>query len=867
MATYSKINCTMPLPTRSRCLVRAAAAAVVLLTFLSTPRLAAQTPSGGFSGTNLPSPEVAKELLRTRPDLAQQLRQRIGASGLSPTQVRARLRAAGYPENLLDDYLAGGDTTGVNGQLAPRTLDAVRALGIVDAQEVDSRREADSLRLFGDSTTVAADSARADSLRADSLRAGNAQQARQPLRIFGADVFRRASNRFEPAQAGPVDASYRLGPGDELVLILTGDVEQSYELPVTREGFIVIPQAGQLYAANLTLAQLEELLYSRLGRVYSGIRRGANARTRFQLSLSKIKKVQVFVLGEVSRPGAYQISGVGSGLTALYAAGGPTDNGSFRRVDVRRGSKLVDSLDLYDYLLAGTSAADAQLQSGDVLFVPVHGAQVKITGSVVRPAIYEMRPTETLRDLLRDAGGFEAGAVRQRVQIHRIAAANPSGDLSHSRVVLEIGADQFADGIVPAVALSGGDSVVVFKLPARSRGFVTVRGDVWAEGVVGLEPGMKLSEAVRRAGGVKPDVYLDQILISRLRPDSTRIQLRSAFADSTGRVVNDLVLQEDDDVRIFSISGFRNTPFVVVTGAVRRPGRLPYRQGMTARDAILLASGLSDDASLIDAEVARLPAERALGVIAQTVPLPLDSTYLFDRGRYGGYAGAPGLSAQASGAPDVVLRPYDNVLIRRAVAFELPRTVRLTGEVQRPGPYPLTSKTERLADVIARAGGLRPTAYPGGIEFFRGQGPARRIGIDLPALLKEPHHRDNIILAAGDSIHIPEFNPIVEVVGAVNAPGGVSYIPNGDIDDYVNAAGGYSRKGDRSRAYVTQPDGKTSSVERRFLLADSKPNPRPGALVFVPEKDAVQASNLPAILGVAAQLLAALVTIIVVARK
>ena len=201
----------------------------------------------------------------------------------------------------------------------------------------------------------------------------------------------------------------------------------------------MIPQVGQVYVANLTLGQLEDQLYARLGRVYSGVRRSPNARTKFQLSIARLRNIQVYVAGDVVRPGAYQISGAGTVLTALYAAGGPTTNGSFRRVEMRRGGELVDSVDVYDYLLAGINPTDVRLQTGDVVFVPVHGGLAKVAGKVIRPAIYELKPNETLRDALDFAGGFDPRRTQARVTIHRILPPGPRGAGGRARVVVAVG--------------------------------------------------------------------------------------------------------------------------------------------------------------------------------------------------------------------------------------------------------------------------------------------------------------------------------------------------------------------------------------------------------------------------------------------
>jgi protein involved in polysaccharide export with SLBB domain len=515
--------------------------------------------------------------------------------------------------------------------------------------------------------------------------------------------------------------------------------------------------------------------------------------------------------------------------------------------------------------------------------VPVRGPLVKVSGRVVRPAIYELKPSETLRDALADAGGFDANAVRGRIQISRIIPASERPATGRERVVIDLSGEELAAGGIPAFPLVAGDSVRVYEVDRRTRDFVTVRGNVNFEGRVGFTQGMKLSEAIRLAGGPKPDVFLGQILISRVRADSSRVQLRSAFADSTGRVTDDLSLEEEDEIRVFARGTFHTQPYVTIVGAVRRSGRIPYRDGMTLRDAALLAEGLTPDAELDQAEIARLPEQRPTGALAQTLRVPLDSTYLFQESVAGGKTVGP--------AGDQLLKPYDNVLIFRRPGYDLQRLVAITGQVQHPGRYALTSKTERLSDMISRAGGLTTEAYPGGIQFYRRAHPIRfttgqeqfdpnrsveplptgfgeRVGLDLVRVLKDSSSPDNLMLATGDSIHIPEYDPIVTVLGAVNSPGPVSFTRDKNLDWYVDAAGGYAQNGDRKRAYLTQPDGKKQAVKRRFFFADDVPKPGPGAAIFVPARKASEGGgNTAAVLGVLASVLASLTTVIVVLKQ
>jgi polysaccharide biosynthesis/export protein len=871
-----------------------AVAVTLCLSTAAAPRVLAQVPQVP-PGQQLPTPDQARDALQNQPELVERLRQRLLESGLTPDQVRARLRAAGYPETLLDEYLMGADTTRMV-RPGPRTLDAVRSLGILSEQETDSLKLQDSTLAVSDSLQQVLDSIRlsqADSARADSLADSVSVLTGRGLKLFGIETFRRTSTRFQPVQSGPVDENYRLGSGDVLVLILTGDVEEVYTLNVTREGFVVIPQVGQVYVANLTMGQLEDQLYARLRRVYSGVRRGANATTKFQISLARLRNIQVFVIGDVVRPGAYQISAAGTVLTALYSAGGPSSNGSFRRVEVRRSDSLVSTIDVYDYLLHGINASDVRLQNGDVVFVPVHSGFVKVAGEVTRPAVYEILPDETLRDIIEFAGGFGPAAYQKRVRIHRILPAE-SRVSSRARVVVDVGPDQLAGGPVPAVPVSAGDSVTVLSIPDRLRGYVTVKGNVWVEGQVGFTPGMKLSDAIRLAGGPKPDVYLERILVARTNEDSTRVQLRSAFADSTGTVVDDLALQEEDDIRVFSRATFLPTRYVTVVGAVRNPGRVPFREGMTMRDLVLLANGVTEDADIRMAEIARRSDSEDPGALAKTIRVRLDSTALASDGTDG--AAVERLSpGGVPGVPDIPLQPYDNVLIMRQPGWETQRLVFLTGQVKHPGRYALLSKTERLRDLIKRAGGLTGEAYPGGIQFYRSYRPglqpaddvpprldqesqpagdtlprgyAERVGIDLPKVLDDDDARDNVIVAGGDSIHIPEYNPIIMVQGAVNSPGAVPYTPGKSLDWYVNSAGGYTQLSDAKHAYVTQPNGKRQGVKRRVVLRDDVPYPKPGAVVFVPAKRIQeQPSNVTAVIGTVAQVLTGLITLIIVADQ
>ncbi len=810
-----------------------------------------------------PSAAEAQALLQARPELVQQLRQRIITSGMTADQVRARLKAEGYPENLLDAYLPG--STSSPGAVGEDVLSAIRRLGIADDADISTMRT-----MLGQPTPLA------DSVRVE--RAGQDQD--ESTQIFGLSLFRSATSEFLPTLDGPVDANYRLGPGDQLVLILTGQVELAHTLDVTREGFIVIPQVGQLSVANLTMAELENLLYQRLPRSYSGVRRGADAPTRFTVSVSRLRAIQVYVTGDVVRPSSYRISSAGTAMTALYAAGGPTERGTMREVIVRRGGRVVSTLDVYDYLLKGDNSADVRLENGDVLFVRTHGPQVRVTGEVTRPATYEMKPGETLRDALAAAGGFRATAATQRVQVQRIVPPAERREGGRDRSVIDVAGTGPAITDFPAFPMFGGDVVTVLAVSNRVRNRIVVNGNVWSPGPQAMREGLTLSAALRAAGGLRSDTYLGQVLVTRLRADSTRVQLRAALRDSTGAVVNDIALREDDEITVFSLTEFRPDRYVAIGGSVRNSGRYPWREGMTLRDLVLLAGGLREGAYLQEAEVARLPRDRANGVTATTVRVPLDSSYLGDYVPGRPYAAAPGLRSPSYGAsPEVPLQPYDNVLVMQQPDFQLQRSVNLTGEVRFPGRYALLRKDERIADVIRRAGGLTQEADAEAAFFtrlrseasfaaeFAGVESRTRVGVDVARALQRPRGDDNLILLDGDDLRIPSRRSTVEIRGAVNASTAIAVNPGASFKYYVRAAGGASATGDEKRAYVIQPNGKIEARERVLWIFVRNPTPRPGATVVVPvREERASSSERAATVALIAQTLASVAAVAALLR-
>jgi polysaccharide export outer membrane protein len=794
-----------------------------------------------------PTPAQAQAALND-PALVARIRREILSSGMTAEQVRARLTAEGYSPSMLDAVLAG--TTSDTTRLSDDAFAAIRALGLVDAAVLDSLRPS----------------------RRPPTVAGGAEPAEPSLRLFGREVFDRTTGQFDPVANGPVPPDYRIGVGDRLMLVLTGDIEKTEELVVTREGWAVLKDVGQIPVANLTLEQLRSMLTQRLGQVYSGIRTGT---TKFSVLPMRLGTSQVYVYGEVRSPNAYQISRLGTVLTALYAAGGPSENGDARSVEVRRSNRLVATVDLYDYLLSGTSSSDIRLENGDVVFVRPRGPRVRVTGAVVRPATYELKQGESLADAIRMAGGFLPDADRRRVQIERIVPPARRSAAGSDKEVLDITSPALATGFGPTTQqLEPGDVVIVFSVDPRVANKITVSGNVWAPTTVALTPGMRVSDALAKASGLKPDTYQGALHISRLQADSTRRLIRVPL-DTNFRPVDDIALTPDDQIRAFSLTEYRTQRYVTVGGAVHLPRDILYQDGMTLRDAVMLAGGLLESALLTEAEVASLPQDRANRVTATTRRVPLDSTYLFERGPDGKYVGPPGVQVPSARTPDVFLKPYDAVTILQQPEFSYQRTVAITGEVKFPGQYALKTKNERLSDILVRAGGITADAYPAGIVFTRArtgrvadEKTSGRIGIDLPRVLRDPEHLDNLLLVSGDSIFIPPYSPIVTVRGAVNTPEiSVAYVRGADIGYYVRAAGGRTTKADEGRAYVLQPNGKVETKHKNLFVFPADLKPEAGSVVVVPEKEAGDKRDWVGIVQTSLSLLASLVTVAVLVRN
>lgn len=775
-----------------------------------------------------------------------QILQRLRASGISRAEAQSRLRAAGYDPALLNPYF--DRLEGEDGALPETDSDLMAALRDVG---VVLRGEAGQIG----PVPVPFDSL---SMEGDPLPA-RGEDRRRELEVFGLGVFRRATSQFQPVTTGPVDADYRLGPGDQVILILTGDVEAAYTLDVTREGFLVIPDVGQISVNGLTLEGLRDRLYDRLGQVYSGVRRGAGATTRFEVSLGRLRTNQVFVIGDVARPGAYQISSVGTVMTALYAAGGPTEVGSFRAIRVNRAGSVLREIDLYDYLLQGNAAGDIRLDQGDVVFVPPAGPQVTVQGEVRRPAIYEVRDGEGLRDAMAFAGGVRPEAYVQRVQVDRILPPEERKP-GRDRVLLDADPLALQTGTDEAFPLKAGDEITVFGILERQEGRVSVTGDVWRPGDYEYSPGMTLWTLLEKADGLRPSAFRQVVHIHRLIPETGgRRMIQAPAGDGAVESGQDLPLMDMDSVRVFSVEELRTADSVQVSGEVKAPGVYPLSEGATARDLILAAGGFTDAARAYEAEVMRLMKGLTRSDTLSTqyrlavepgIPHPLGAR------AFGPPAGAGPFHGRAG---EFVLQKDDQVMVRPLPGYTGRVSVRIQGEVGSPGTYAFEFRRERLSSFVQRAGGLTDEAYPAGASLVRDSVP---VGIELEEALECAGCDADIILEPGDELLIPGYDPTVLVEGAVNFPTRVIYREGWGVKEYLSEAGGSLPEADMDRLSVRYLSGSRATT-RDYKLFRDYPDVGPGSTVFVPRKPEGSGTNWDQIFTRSLSITTSLLTILV----
>ncbi|WP_302375683.1 SLBB domain-containing protein [Alistipes timonensis] len=684
----------------------------------------------------------------------------------------------------------------------------------------------------------------------DSLSAApTAVAGRNPSRpVFGRNVFNRTNLTFEPNENVATPEHYKLGPGDEVIIDIWGANEANIRQQISPEGNILVSQIGPLYLNGLTIREANEKVREVFARKYAGVA-GDDPESQVRITLGQIRTIQINVMGEVAVPGTYRLSSFATVFHALYRAGGVTDIGSLRNIQIMRGGKLLAGLDVYGYILGGKTTDDIRLQEGDVIVVPPYEALVSVEGKVKRPMYYEMKKGETLGTLIDYAGGFTGDAYSKEVRLVRRTG--------REYCLFNVGSPDYA-----GFKLDDGDSISVGTILNRFANRVEVRGAVYREGMYELGEDMNtVRQLIDRADGLKGDAFLARALLYREHED---LSIETVAFDLKGVIngtVPDMSLRRNDVLEIASVRDLEEKGAFRIEGLVSRPGVYPFADNTTLEDLIIQAGGLLDGASTVRVDVARR--------LKDSKSLEPSSTL----SKVFSFAVKDGFVIE--GTPGFVLQPYDMVEVRKSPAYQVQRRVSIDGEVVFAGGYTLIRKNERISDLVKRAGGVTDDAYVRGGRLIREMNDEERavrdevvqlarrnsgtdslaveklqmndrytVGIELDKALANPGSDYDMVLREGDRLVVPEYVSTVKISGEIMKPNTVLFIRGEKLKYYISQAGGYGSRAKKGKAYIIYMNGTMSRVK-----GPGKARIEPGCEIVIPGKRARKGISLAEIMG------------------
>ena len=668
--------------------------------------------------------------------------------------------------------------------------------------------------------------------------------------VFGRNIFNTRNLTFEPSVNIATPLNYRLGPGDEVIIDIWGASQNTIRQQISPDGTINIQKIGPVNLNGLTISEANDYLKKTLNKIYNGLNNTNDPTSDIRLTLGSIRTIQINVMGEVVQPGTYSLSSFSTVFHALYRAGGVSDIGSLRNVQLVRNGKNIATIDVYQFIMKGNIQDDIRLQEGDVVIVPAYDILVKVDGKVKRPMRFEMKKDESLSTLISYAGGFDADAytrslrvVRQNGQEYEV---NTVKDLDYS-----------------VYKMRNGDVVTAEAILNRFINKLEIRGAVYRPGIYQLNGKLNtVRELVNEAQGLTGDAFLNRAVLYRQREDLTTevvpVDIK-AIMDGTSQ---NIILVKNDILYIPSIHDLEDRGDVVIHGEVAKPDSYPYADNMTLEDLIIQAGGLREAASVVRVDVSRRirnpHSTMDNDTIGRTYTFSLKEGFVVD------------------GTPGFVLQPYDEVYVRRSPGYQAQQNVAVEGEILFGGSYAMTSREERLSDLIRKAGGSTKNAYLRGAKLTRvaTEGEKKRmedvlrlmsrqlgeammdsldihvedhftVGIDLEKALANPGSMADIVLREGDVVFIPKSTNTVKINGAVMVPNTVSYIAGKNIDYYLNQAGGYSDNAKKSKKFIVYMNGQVTKVK-----GSGKKQIEPGCEIIVPSRSKKR-TNMGEILGYA----------------
>lgn len=633
-------------------------------------------------------------------------------------------------------------------------------------------------------------------------------------KVFGMSMFAIGGLSFEPDLRIATPKNYQLGPDDELNIDIFGNALDNYKVKVSTEGTIRILNLSPIYVNGLSIEAASERIVGRLRQLYQGINvpgSGVSA----QITLGNIRSIKVTITGEVTKPGTYTVSSLSTVFNALYAAGGPSENGSFRNIRVIRDNKIVKILDLYDFLLRADQKDNIRLQDQDVIRIAEYETRVEVSGEVKRPMIFEVEKTENLKDVLRFAGGFTDRAYTYTIGLKRNTA--------REQKLMNISQDEVVTFIPQR-----GDKYTVGKILERFENRVTIKGSVFREGDFAIESGVNtVKELIKKAEGLKEDAFMNRATIRRQKEDNDLAVIAFDLGKLMRGEIADIPLKREDIITIINLKSLREKRIIIIEGEVNKAGKFDYLEGLTVADVIVLANGFTDGASNAKIELSRRVKDDTTGLgKEQNVRI---EEFEIDKN----------LKINTEDAR-VILQPFDKIYVRKSPRYENQKSVYIDGEVNYPGAYTIKDKTQRITDLIELAGGLKDNAFPKGANFSR---DSTKIAIDLSVIIQNPSVTENILMLDGDRIFIPRELQTVKLSGELLNPISVAYRPNQSLKNYISQAGGFTDKAAKRKVFVRNANG-FSDQTRTFLFFNTYPKVEQGSEIIVPAEREDQSSKM-----------------------
>jgi protein involved in polysaccharide export with SLBB domain len=673
-------------------------------------------------------------------------------------------------------------------------------------------------------------------------------------RIFGSELFSTPSLSFEPNLKIATPMNYELGVDDQIHVSVYGVQEVSMELAISPEGITNIPNVGQIKLLGLTIeAATQRIRQAMSSTAYATLRSGSS---KLSVNLSRIRSIRVTIMGS-SRPGSFTLSSLSTVFNALYICGGPAEFGSYREIELIRNNKVERKIDLYSFLVNGDQSDNVLLRDNDIIRIPIYKKRVEIKGQVKRQGIFELLNGETFENLLQYASGFTDTAYKASIKVTQLT--------DKERSVKDITENSYKSFIPQS-----GDVFVVSRLLSRFKNRISITGAVFRGGFFEFAEGMTVADLIRKADGLKEDAFVERAQLVRLKDDLTKEMLsfnvRSALNNDP---VQNIKLKREDEVIITSIFDLRDEYKVAIQGEIRVPGEYMYVDGLSLKDLVILAGGLTDAAQPQRIEIARLLRRDTLTAQDER------ANEIFE------IKNGADLSTIAE---NIQLLPFDVITIRRKPGYIMLQSVNIAGQVQYPGPYVMSMRSEKVSDLIHRAGGFTPEAYLAGAYLKRYlsemdknlkrekinkiQSNLRdstntvladvdrsydQIPLNMEYLMVHAGSTEDLVLKAGDEIIIPKFDAQVRISGSVLSPTQIPYNRQYKLKDYISAAGGTSDYARKGKIYVLYPNGKAATT-KHFFIFRNYPEITPGTEVIVPKKREKRSFSTGESIGIASAL-------------